>query len=101
MGVQRRVCACDAAGGANGEVNGADMKRLSWILLAVAAWALPALAQTTAGVTGTISDDSGGIVAGVMVTVTNVETTLQRETLSDESGFYSFPILQPGSYTMT
>ncbi|MBI1790744.1 MAG: TonB-dependent receptor [Acidobacteria bacterium] len=61
-------------------------------------WTLPAFAQTTAGVTGTITDDSGGIVAGVTVIITNVETTLQRETISDESGF---PILPPGSYTMT
>ncbi len=49
---------------------------------------------------GTITDDSGGMVAGVTVTITNVATTLQRETVSDDSGFYQFPILQPGSYTI-
>lgn len=61
---------------------------------------LPALAQTAAGVTGTITDNSGGVVAGVTVTVTNVETTLQREAVSDDSGYYQFPILQPGGYTI-
>ena len=60
-----------------------------------------ALAQTQAGVAGTIADDSGGSVAGVTVVITNVETTLKRETVSDDSGFYQFPILQPGSYTVT
>ncbi|HYZ83095.1 MAG TPA: TonB-dependent receptor [Bryobacteraceae bacterium] len=62
---------------------------------------LRALGQTTtAGVAGTVTDDSGAIVPGVSVVVTNVETTLQRETTSDDSGFYQFPLLPPGSYTI-
>jgi hypothetical protein len=63
-------------------------------------WSLQVFAQTTAGVTGTITDNSGGTVPGVTITITNVETTFQRETTSDESGFYQFPLLQPGSYSI-
>ncbi len=62
---------------------------------------LPASAQTTAGVTGTITDDSGAAIPGVTLTIRNVETSLQRETVSDESGFYQLLLLQPGTYTLT
>ena len=62
---------------------------------------LPSSAQTTAGVAGTITDESGAAVAGVTVTITNVETSLQRETATDESGFYQLLLLQPGAYTLT
>jgi hypothetical protein len=62
---------------------------------------LPSSAQTTAGVAGTITDESGAAVAGVTVTITNVETSLQRETVSDESGLYQLLALQPGAYTLT
>ena len=64
-------------------------------------WNLPAFPQTAAGVTGAVTDESGGRVAGVTVIITNVETTLQRETVSDDSGFYQFPVVQPGSYSVT
>src|SRR6266550_4050520 len=71
------------------------------LALFILIWNLPAFSQTSAGVTGTVTDDSGGRVSGVTVIITNIETTLQRETVSDDSGFYQFPIVQPGSYTMT
>src|SRR5260370_38181808 len=71
------------------------------IALFLLIWNLPGFSQTAAGVTGTVTDDSGGRVSGVTVIITNIETMLQRETVSDDSGFYQFPIVQPGSYTMT
>src|SRR5262249_41058026 len=61
---------------------------------------LPAFAQTTGGGQGTITEESGAAVAGVTVTITNVETSLQRETVSDDSGFYQLLALQPGAYTL-
>ncbi len=76
-------------------------RRNIWVGLLFLAWIPQAFAQITAGVAGTITDDSGGRVGGVTVTITNVETTLQREAVSDDSGFYQFPILQPGIYNMT
>ena len=33
--------------------------------------------------------------------VTNVDTGMKRESLTNDSGDYEFPLLQPGNYTLT
>lgn len=72
------------------------------LLLAVClsiALSAPALAQTSAGtVRGTVRDQSGGVVPGAEVTLTNAATGVERRTLTNETGFYVFPALTPGSY---
>ena len=68
----------------------AVMKRLLILTFAIVfslICALPASAQTTAGVSGTITDDSGAAIPGVTLTITNAETNLQRETAESRSYF--------------
>src|SRR5882672_7743006 len=48
-----------------------------------------AFAQTSAGVKGVVTDSSGALVPGAT-----------RETATDESGVYQFPLLQPGRYAI-
>ncbi len=60
-----------------------------------------ARAQVTgATVAGTITDPSGGVVAGAAVTTTNTATGSVREVTSDSAGLYSIPNLAPGDYTL-
>src|SRR5215469_6257427 len=67
---------------------------LSLLLLAV-----PVLAQTTAGrILGTLTDQSGAAVAGANVVVTDIQRGTTRSTTTDESGGYTVPDLQPGTY---
>jgi hypothetical protein len=68
--------------------------------LALVCWAdLPAYAQTTRGtITGTVSDESGAVVAGAKVTVTQIDQGLNWETTTDGSGNYVVPSLFPGRY---
>jgi hypothetical protein len=50
--------------------------------------ALPAAAQFDRGqVSGTVKDSQGGVVPGVTVTVTNLDTQLTRTTVTDSSDF--------------
>ncbi|MBY0504881.1 MAG: carboxypeptidase regulatory-like domain-containing protein [Bryobacteraceae bacterium] len=57
------------------------------------------LAQAPIGtIAGTVTDDSGAVVAAVAVTVTNTESGLKRETLSNAEGQYSVPALPAGRY---
>ena len=44
------------------------------------------LGQTTAGLSGAITDASGAIVPGARVTLTSIATGAQRETSANESG---------------
>src|SRR5579864_8267843 len=63
---------------------------------------LPVLfSQTTAGLTGALTDSSGAVMPGVKVTLVNTETGAQREVVTNDSGIYGFTALPPGVYKLT
>src|SRR5215471_16503040 len=49
---------------------------------------------------GTVTDPSGAVVPGVTVIIENVNTGLQRELKTDNSGFYRFTVLPLGTYRL-
>lgn len=55
----------------------------------------------TAQLTGAVADPTGASIAGARVTVTNVDTNVDRETTSNEQGYYTVPFLPPGNYRLT
>jgi hypothetical protein len=80
------------------------MIRLNWepclgrigalVLLGAAA----AHAQTYAEITGTVTDASGGVIPGAVVSVSNAQTNQARSAITNESGNYTIPFLVPGRY---
>jgi Carboxypeptidase regulatory-like domain len=52
-------------------------------------------------IVGSVTDPSGGTIAGVKVVVTSQETNLTRSTLTNDAGDYSFPSLPPGRYSVS
>jgi hypothetical protein len=50
---------------------------------------------------GSISDTTGALIPGVMVTATNAETGIVTTALTNEAGVYQFASLQPGTYRLT
>ena len=64
--------------------------------------ALPAAAQFDRGqISGTIKDAQGAVVPGVTVSATQLDTQTVRNTVTDSSGFYTFPNLPPGKYDVS
>jgi Carboxypeptidase regulatory-like domain/TonB dependent receptor len=59
---------------------------------------LPSLAQTFGEIDGLVTDSSGSLVTGARVTITNRQTGLTRNTISNNAGNYNFPDLPPGPY---
>jgi hypothetical protein len=58
-----------------------------------------AFGQSTFGtILGTVHDQSGAVMPGCAVTVQNAGTSLRRSTITDETGSYAAPNLEPGSY---
>src|ERR1700746_158458 len=58
-----------------------------------------ALGQTgTSGITGVLSDQQGRAVAGAKTPLPNLGTNATRETVSTDSGAYSFDLLPPADY---
>src|SRR3989449_4654398 len=60
-----------------------------------------ASAQVNAVLSGTVSDASGALIPGVEVTAKNINTGITDTRLTNETGNFSFPSLQPGSYTLS
>jgi len=59
-------------------------------------------AQTTNGsIEGSVTDPSGGAVAGASVTARNMDTGLTQATTTTQAGIYSLPNLPPGRYSVT
>src|SRR5712692_9070532 len=57
--------------------------------------------QTLGGITGTVTDSSGGIVADATVTLIGDQTKLTRSQNTNSSGSYLFVNLPIGAYTLT
>ena len=59
-----------------------------------------AAAQTFGEITGRVGDPSGAGVPATAITATNTATNAVRQTVSTESGDYTFPSLPPGIYRL-
>ena len=60
----------------------------------------PAEAQFNSAIEGTISDSTGGVVPGATVTLTNQETGVVQNSQTSDAGYYRFPALGNGLYTV-
>jgi hypothetical protein len=59
---------------------------------------LNAQSSTQGSIAGTVSDPLGAVVPGVSVTITNAGTNAQFKATTDSSGYFIFPLLEPGTY---
>ena len=77
------------------------------ILFLVAAWlAIPASAFAQARLTGAdldgvVTDQTGAVLPGCLVTVTSLDTDISRTVVTDATGHYNVPALPPGAYSVT
>lgn len=85
---------------------GRNGKLLLAILLAI----LPAIALSTlflraqgatATISGAVADQNDATIPGTLITMTNVNTNLQRQTTTNQDGQFTIPLLPPGTYTIT
>jgi hypothetical protein len=72
------------------------------VILALFISASPALAQSaeTGALAGTVTDPSGGVIAGATVTSTNIATGASRTVTTDANGVYKVSLLPPGNYSL-
>jgi hypothetical protein len=70
-------------------------------MLLTAVFAVGAHAQSTATLSGTVTDPSGAVVPGAQVIVHSMATNLDRQIVTDGAGLYVAASLQPGDYKVT
>ncbi|HSK11160.1 MAG TPA: carboxypeptidase-like regulatory domain-containing protein [Vicinamibacterales bacterium] len=62
----------------------------------------PAAAQFDRGtISGVVKDQQGGVVPGTTITLTSQQTQRVSTTVTDRSGYYTFPNLTPGRYDVS
>jgi len=72
------------------------------VFACIAAIAVPAIAQERSGsLNGVVTDQSGGVLPGVKVTITNSGTNRSYSALTGSDGAYSVRSLEPGRYNVT
>src|SRR5580693_5972520 len=69
-------------------------------LFAVAPSSLFAQSASTGTVAGTVSDSSGGAIAGATVTLTDTATSIARTDTTNENGRYFFANVVPSKYNV-
>jgi outer membrane receptor protein involved in Fe transport len=73
--------------------------RLSLVIAVLTSAAASAAAQSATGsIEGVISDQSGAVLPGVTVTVTQSQTGLSRSAVTDDQGIFRVPLLPVGAY---
>src|SRR6516165_8323018 len=78
------------------------MKRCVFMLVLLTAvlalCATSAMAQSSGVVKGVVKDTSGAVLPGAQVTLSNKSTQSTLQTLTNESGSYTFNFLPPADY---
>src|SRR5499427_1858120 len=78
------------------------MRNISGTFIAILLLAACAVAQvSTSSITGQVTDSSGAVVANAQVEAKNDETGVIYNTVTTNTGHYSFASLTPGRYTIT
>lgn len=72
------------------------------ILFAAAAFAVPAFSQETTGaVEGVVKDATGAVIPRASIVLTGEKLIGNKVILTDNSGYYRFVNIDPGTYTIT
>src|SRR5438034_479719 len=69
-------------------------------VVAMFALACPAVfaQRNTAQLTGQVTDATGAVIQNAQISVINEATGVKRDTVSNDLGYYTVPLLPPGSY---
>ena len=76
-----------------------SLRSICVLLLGMVLGVGPAFSQlVSATIVGTVTDASGAVVANAKITLTETNTGVDRLSLSNESGNFTYPNLPPGRY---
>jgi hypothetical protein len=71
------------------------------VVLLLSLFAVAGAQEFRGSLSGSVTDPNGAALPGATVEIKNVETNVAATASTNEEGGYSFPLLQPGRYTLT
>src|SRR5213083_735675 len=78
-----------------------NLRMFLWLWMSLLWISTEGVLAQTAQITGRITDSSGGVIQGVEIKVTHIDTGIHRDAGSNEEGYFTVPLLQPGNYRIT
>ncbi|MCY4593464.1 MAG: carboxypeptidase-like regulatory domain-containing protein, partial [Bryobacterales bacterium] len=87
-------------------VSGKPYNRVIWartasLAMLFALLSAPALFGQSSGLSGVVTDETGGVIPGAEIDIMNEANGFQRSVKSNEEGNYTFAQVPPGSYTLS
>ncbi len=76
------------------------VKQVVFGILLASLLALTLSAQTQTRLTGTVTDNTGSVIPGAKVTISNINTGVTQSAESNASGNYNFPTVVSGQYEL-
>jgi hypothetical protein len=73
-------------------------QKILFLLIAVALITSAARAEVGGKITGVVKDQTGSVIPGVTVVISNTQTGLKLATTTDQDGVFTFPVLSVGQY---
>jgi len=73
-------------------------EKVLYLLVAILVVSCAVQAEVTGKITGVIADQSGSVVMGATVVVTNAATGIKQTIKTDQNGVFTFPVLPVGQY---
>ncbi len=71
------------------------------IMLTLSIFAIAGAQEFRGSVSGNITDPNGAALPGATVELKNIETNVASTATANDEGRYTFPLIQPGKYTLT
>jgi len=71
------------------------------LVLCIGSVASNAQSTTQGSISGTVEDSSGAVVPNATINIKNLATGFAVKLVSDNSGYYKAPLLEPGTYTVS
>ena len=78
--------------------SGKFLKSLFALVVLVLVCVSSSFAQSTATLSGMVTDPSGAVVPNARITVHSLATGIERVVVTDDAGIYVIPSLEPGDY---
>ena len=78
--------------------SGKFLKSLFALVVLVLVCVSSGFAQSTATLSGMVTDPSGAVVPNARITVHSLATGIERAVVTDNAGIYVIPSLEPGDY---
>src|SRR6202790_1415894 len=74
--------------------------RILFLLIVVFGGAFAAHAEVGGKITGVVKDQTGSVIPGATVVITNTATGIKQTTTVDQDGVFTFPVLSIGQYQL-